>query len=67
MTQKIYHNIFFNHYISLLKAHLKYLFNAVILFKTAFYLKLNFIQKIDPNTFNFENLEEISQKPLATL
>ena len=49
------------------KIAFQYLFKVVILSKTVFYLKLNFILKINPKTCTFENLEEISQKPFATL
>ena len=46
---------------------LQYLSNAFILFKTFFYVKLNFLLKIYQKTCTFENLEEVSQKLLATL
>ena len=42
-------------------------FNFFILFKTVFYLKLNFKLKIDPEIFTFKNLEKINLKHLATL
>ena len=49
------------------KVALQYLFNVVIIFKTVFYLKLILKLKLDSKTFNFENLEKISQKILATI
>ena len=58
-----------------LKVALEYLFNVSILFNSVSYLKINFILKIDQkcglflkqSRGNFENLEKICQKHLATL
>ena len=47
------------------KVALQYLFNVVILLKTVY--KLNLKLKLDLKTCTFENLEEISQIPMATL
>ena len=61
---------FCHHHIILLKNTFKislhYLF-SLILFNTIFYLKLNFMLKIDPKSFTYKNLEEFSQKPLSTV
>ena len=72
MTQKVYHidkkfllssSIFYKKF----KVALLYLFNFVILHNTDFYFKRNFKLKIDQKTCTFKNLEEFSQKPVATL
>ena len=52
---------------STFKVALQYFFNVVILFNTIIYLRINFKIKIDPKVCTFKNLEEISQKPVATL
>ena len=67
----------FSSKIFLVKKHiqvaLQYLFNVVTVFNTVFNLKLNFKLKIDLKTCTIknlektENLEEVSQKPVATL
>ena len=41
--------------------HLQYHFNAFVLLKTVFNLKLKFKLKIDPKTSTFKNLEEIQK------
>ena len=45
---------------------LQYIFNVVILFMTVVYFK-HFKLKIDQKMSTFKNLEEVSQKHLATL
>ena len=40
---------------------------VVMLYKTVFYVKFNFIPKIDLKTCNFKNLEKTSQEHLVTL
>ena len=50
-----------------LKVALQYLVNIVILFKTAFYLKLLLKLNIDLKTYTFKNLEETSPNHLATM
>ena len=42
-----------------MKEVLRYFLDAVVLFNTIFYLKLNFKLKIDLKMYNLENLEEI--------
>ena len=70
MTGKIYHrdknNLSSSKKIwskNTFKVALLYLFDVVILLNTNFNFKL----KIDSKTCTFKNLEEISQKPVATL
>ena len=52
------------------KEALRYLVNILILFNRVFYLKLNYMLKIDPKTCNFKTLKEVLknfQKHLATM
>ena len=49
------------------KVAFQYLFNVVILLNIVFNLKLNLKLKTDPKTCTFKNLEEIFEKPVATL
>ena len=44
-----------------LEVALQYLFKAIKLLKTIFYLKLHFTVKVDPKRCTFENLEQIQK------
>ena len=66
ITKNIYHRKYFE-LKNTFKEAIRYLSNVVTLFNKVFYLKLNFKLKIDPKMCNFENLEKICQKRLATL
>ena len=50
-----------------LRVALQYLFNMLYYLIQFFTLNLSLDLKIDPKTYIFENLEEISQKPVATM
>ena len=50
-----------------IKVDLQYIFKVVILLNTVLNLKISFKPKIDPEVCTFKNMEEISQKSVATL
>ena len=68
-TKNLWYRLLFCFYFFLLKSifeiALQYVFNVFMLFLTVFYLKLNFMLKLDPKSCNFENLEETYKKPFA--
>ena len=61
--QKIYHVHFFTFKVLLHEKSIQYVFK---LFKTMFYLKLNFILKMTKKPYTFKNVEEIKKPKINT-